>query len=69
MIGIPDERYGEEVKAVISLKEGQQVTAEEIIEHCKKHVAAYKYPRMVEVLDDLPKGPTGKLLKRALRER
>ena len=69
VIGIPDERYGEEVKAVISLKEGQQVTAEEIIEHCKKHVAAYKYPRMVEVLDDLPKGPTGKLLKRALRER
>ena len=67
VIGIPDERYGEEVKAVISLKPKCVATSEEVITFCKQHVAAYKYPRVVEILDDLPKGPTGKLLKRALR--
>ncbi|MCZ6671702.1 MAG: long-chain fatty acid--CoA ligase [Verrucomicrobia bacterium] len=68
VIGIPDERYGEEIKAVISLKPEQQATSEEIIAYCKKHLAAYKYPRHLEIRDALPKGPTGKLLKRVLRE-
>ncbi len=68
VIGIPHEKYGEEVKAVISLKAGQQVTPEEVIQYCQQHVAAYKYPRVVEIMDELPKGPTGKLLKRSLRE-
>jgi long-chain acyl-CoA synthetase len=68
VIGIPHEMYGEEVKAVVSLKPGQEATAEEIIAFCKQHIAAYKYPRHVEIMDSLPKGPTGKLLKRALRE-
>ncbi|MGE3314558.1 MAG: long-chain fatty acid--CoA ligase [Planctomycetaceae bacterium] len=67
VIGIPDDRLGEEVKAVISLKAGSQATVEEIIEHCKKLVATYKYPRHVEIIESLPKGPTGKILKRALR--
>lgn len=68
VIGIPDDRYGEEVKAVIAFKPKQKATSEEIIAHCKKHLAAYKYPRHLEIRDSLPKGPTGKLLKRALRD-
>ena len=68
VIGIPHEMYGEEVKAVVSLKPGQKATAEEIIAFCKEHIAAYKYPRHVEIMDELPKGSTGKLLKRALRD-
>ncbi|MDA2936784.1 long-chain fatty acid--CoA ligase [Acidobacteria bacterium AH-259-A15] len=68
VIGVPDEKYGEEVKAVVSLKAEYQATAKEIIHHCKQHLAAYKYPRTVDILEELPKGPTGKILKRALRE-
>ena len=67
VIGIPDEQYGEEVKAVVALAPGQSATAEEIIEYSKEHVAAYKYPRSVEFMETLPKGPTGKILKRDLR--
>lgn len=66
VIGVPDEKYGEEVKAVIALKPNHTCSPEEIIEYCKEHVAAYKYPRTVVILDDLPKGPTGKILKRSL---
>ncbi|MBH52747.1 MAG: long-chain-fatty-acid--CoA ligase [Opitutaceae bacterium] len=68
VIGIPDDRYGEEVKAVISLKPDKNTNSEEIIAYCKEHLAAYKYPRHVDIMDSLPKGPTGKLLKRVLRE-
>jgi len=68
VIGVAHPRHGEEVKAVIALKPGQSATAEAIIAYCKEHLAAYKYPREVAFLDALPKGPTGKILKRALRE-
>ena len=68
VIGIPHERYGEEIKAVVAFKPGQQASPEEIITFCKKHLAAYKYPRHLEIMDSLPKGPTGKLLKRVLRD-
>jgi len=68
IIGVPDKHYGEEVKAVVSLKEGASIGAEEIIAYCKEHVAAYKYPRSVEMVDELPKGPTGKILKREIRQ-
>ena len=68
VIGIPHERYGEEVKAVIALKPGQHAEPEDIIAYCKEHLAAYKYPRHLEIMDSLPKGPTGKLLKRVLRK-
>ncbi|MDA0350843.1 MAG: long-chain fatty acid--CoA ligase [Chloroflexi bacterium] len=67
VIGIPHEEYGEEVKAVIVLGAGHTLEAAEVIAYTKEHLAAYKYPRQVEFLDTLPKGPTGKILKRELR--
>ncbi len=68
VIGIPDAKLGEEVKAVVSLKEGKKATPQEIMEFCKENLASYKYPREVEIIADLPKGPTGKILKRELRK-
>jgi len=67
VIGIPDDKMGEDVKAVVALKPGASVTSEDIIAYCKEHLAAYKYPRVVDIIDELPKGPTGKILKRELR--
>ncbi|MFW5926334.1 MAG: long-chain-fatty-acid--CoA ligase [Myxococcota bacterium] len=67
VIGVPDERLGEEVQAVVALKPGRRATAEELIAHCKGQLAAYKCPRNLELRPELPKGPTGKILKRALR--
>ncbi len=67
VIGVPHESHGEEVKAVIALKAGHRATADEVIAYCKEKLAAYKYPRIVEVIDALPKGPTGKILKRELK--
>ena len=67
VIGVEHERHGEEVKAVVALAAGHRLTADELIVWCKERLAAYKYPRIVEFADELPKGPTGKILKRELR--
>lgn len=67
VIGLPDEQFGEEVKACVVLKEGQSASPEEIIAWTKEHIAAYKYPRVVEILDALPMTATGKILKKELR--
>jgi long-chain acyl-CoA synthetase len=67
VVGVADPYRGENVKAVLSLKPGASATAEEIIAFCKARMAAYKYPRVVEFLPDLPKTPTGKILRRELR--
>jgi len=67
VIGVEHERYGEEVKAVLSLKPDQTVTGDEVIAFCKEKLAAYKYPRIVEFRESLPKTATGKILKRDLR--
>ncbi|HEY4630990.1 MAG TPA: long-chain fatty acid--CoA ligase [Blastococcus sp.] len=67
VIGRPDARLGEEVVAFIALKKGTPATPEEVISFCKERLAAYKYPREVVVLDELPKGSTGKVLKAELR--
>jgi long-chain acyl-CoA synthetase len=67
VIGVPDPKMGEDVKAFVSLKPGVSAESQEIIDFVKGKVAAYKYPRELVIMDDLPKGPTGKLLKRELR--
>ncbi|MER5916547.1 long-chain fatty acid--CoA ligase [Streptomyces sp. NPDC001982] len=66
VIGLPDSDLGEEVGAAVVLKPGARTTAEELREYVKRQVAAYKYPRKVWIVDALPKGPTGKILKRAI---
>jgi long-chain acyl-CoA synthetase len=68
VVGVPDEKRGETVKAFVSLKPGATTTPEELIAHCKERMAAYKYPRSVEIVDELPKTVTGKILRRELRQ-
>jgi len=67
VVGVPHESHGEEVKAVVALRPGQRASEAELIAFCKERLAAYKYPRTVAIVDTLPKGPTGKILKRELR--
>ncbi len=66
VLGIPDDDLGEEVGAAVALKDGAEATADELREFVKGQVAAYKYPRHIWFVDDLPKGPTGKVLKREI---
>ncbi|WP_068398587.1 class I adenylate-forming enzyme family protein [Kribbia dieselivorans] len=68
VVGVPDEKRGETVKAFVSLKPGFSATPDELIAHCKERMAAYKYPRMLEIIDELPKTVTGKILRRELRD-
>jgi long-chain acyl-CoA synthetase len=65
-VGVPDALYGEEVKAFVVLKEGAQTSEAELLEYCRAHLADYKCPKAIEFLREIPKGPTGKLLKREL---
>ncbi len=65
-IGVPDQLYGEEVAAFVVLKDGMKVSDEELIAHCQKELADYKCPKSIRIVRDIPKGPTGKLLKREL---
>jgi len=67
VVGVPDEKRGETVKAFVSLRPGASATPEELIAHCKERMAAYKYPRIVVLMDELPKTVTGKILRRELR--
>jgi long-chain acyl-CoA synthetase len=68
IIGIPHEEMGEEIKACVVLKEGQHTTEAELREWTKERIAAYKYPRVVEIVDALPMTATGKILKKELRK-
>ncbi|MCU4183321.1 AMP-binding protein [Acidiferrimicrobium sp. IK] len=68
VVGVPDEYRGETVKAFVSLKPGAVITPEELIDYCRSQMAAYKYPRSVEFVDELPKTTTGKILRRELRD-
>jgi long-chain acyl-CoA synthetase len=69
VIGVPDEYRGETVKAVVSLKAGQEVAPQDLIAFCKERMASYKYPRAIDVISDLPKTVTGKILRRELRDK
>jgi long-chain acyl-CoA synthetase len=68
VIGVPDDRLGEEVKAFVVLKQGAELSAEEFIEWCRAQFAANKYPRYVEFRSELPMGNTGKISKLDLRK-
>ena len=67
VVGVPDAYRGETVKAVVSLKAGATATPQDLIAHCRERMAAYKYPRQLEIIDELPKTVTGKILRRELR--
>ncbi|HET9171527.1 MAG TPA: long-chain fatty acid--CoA ligase [Actinospica sp.] len=69
VIGLPDEVHGEEVCACVILEDGAELTADELIEWSKEHLAKYKYPRRVEFVAEFPLGPSMKVLKRELRDR
>jgi long-chain acyl-CoA synthetase len=66
VLGVPHEQWGEEIGAAVVLHEGEELSPAECSEYVKERIAAYKYPRLVWFLDDLPKGPTGKILKREI---
>jgi long-chain acyl-CoA synthetase len=68
VIGIPCQRWGETVHAVIILKPGSKASSEEIIAHCRERIAGYKVPRSVEFRDSLPLTSVGKVLKTELRK-
>jgi long-chain acyl-CoA synthetase len=66
VVGVPDDSLGEEVAAAVVVKEGETLDAQELKAYVKEQVAAYKYPRRIWFVDELPKGPTGKILKREI---
>lgn len=68
VVGIPDAYRGESVKAVIKLKPGASLTAEELTVHCRELLASYKCPRVIDFVDELPKTASGKILRRELRD-
>ena len=67
-IGIPHERWGEQVISYVSLKPGLEATAEDLIKFCREKIADYKVPKEIKFIDELPKNPFGKLMKRELRD-
>jgi len=66
VVGVPHDEWGEEIGAAVVLHDGEELPAEEVSAYVKERIAAYKYPRVVWFIDDLPKGPTGKILKREI---
>jgi long-chain acyl-CoA synthetase len=72
VVGVPSSEYGEEVKAYVSLKSNSasaSLTGDDLQRFCRENLSSTKYPRLFEILADLPKGPTGKILRKELRER
>jgi 2-aminobenzoate-CoA ligase len=69
VIGVPDEVRGQIAKAFVVLKPGQKASPEELVEYCKGKIATYKLPREVAIVNELPRTPTGKLLRRVLRQK
>ena len=69
VISVPDDQWGESVKAVVVLKEGAAATEEELIEHCKSCLASYKKPKSIDFVAEVPKNAHGKVLRRVLRQK
>jgi long-chain acyl-CoA synthetase len=68
VIGVPDQKWGEAVKACVVLKPGVQASEQEIIGYMRERLAHYKCPKSVDFMDAIPRNPSGKILKRVLRE-
>jgi acyl-CoA synthetase (AMP-forming)/AMP-acid ligase II len=69
IIGVPSEKWGEEVKAIVVPRQGMSVTPEDIIEYCRDKISGFKRPKSAEIWKELPKTPSGKILKREVRQR
>ena len=68
VIGIPDDKWGESVKAIVVKKPGAEVTPDQLIAFARERIAGYKVPRSIDFVETLPRTPTGKILKRELRK-
>jgi acyl-CoA synthetase (AMP-forming)/AMP-acid ligase II len=68
VIGVPDQKFGEALMACLVLNSGQQIDVQEIVSFCRDKLAGYKIPRQIQILDALPRNPTGKVLKTELRK-
>ena len=68
VVGVPDDEWGESIKAVVALKEGAAATEKELIEFCKGYLGKYKTPKSIDFMDELPKTETGKILRRVVKE-
>ncbi|MDH3884190.1 MAG: long-chain fatty acid--CoA ligase, partial [Desulfobacterales bacterium] len=68
VIGVPDLKWGEAIKAVVSLKPGKTATEKDLIDFCRENISGFKKPKSVDFVDDLPKSNYGKILKRELRD-
>ncbi|GAI52613.1 unnamed protein product [marine sediment metagenome] len=68
VIGIPDEKLGESIRAAVVVRQGEKVTAEDILEFCRQRLPDYASPKSVVFVERLPRNPAGKILRRALRE-
>ena len=69
VIGQPSDKWGESPIAIVVAKEGTSLSASDVMGHCKGKLAGYKQPKAVEFIDEIPRNPSGKILKRILRER
>jgi acyl-CoA synthetase (AMP-forming)/AMP-acid ligase II len=68
VVGIPDEMWGESVKAFLVVRNGKQLTSEDVIEFCRGHLASYKKPKIIQFIKEMPRNASGKTLKNRLRK-
>ena len=69
VIGVPDDTWGEAVKAVVALNKNVSASEDELIDFCKQALAGYKKPRSIDFVDELPKNPNGKIARRVVKEK